>query len=102
MSDNILAEQVTDEQREMIDKLAKSISKLCHTVITRRLGQFFEVIGEELQKERAVSPEIAQLMKFYSVETMEDLVAIQARHVERLQAKLPPPRDEFPRVPREG
>lgn len=38
----------TDEQRELIDELAESISRLCHTVIRRRLGQFFEVIGEEV------------------------------------------------------
>ncbi len=38
----------SDEQRKRIDALAKSISGLCHTVIARRLGQFFEVIGEEV------------------------------------------------------
>jgi AAA+ superfamily predicted ATPase len=45
--------EMTDEQRELIDGLATSISKLCHTVIAKRLGQFFEVIGEEMAKERA-------------------------------------------------
>lgn len=44
---------MTDEQRQLIDELAQSISRLCHTVIARRLGQFFEVIGNELAKERA-------------------------------------------------
>lgn len=45
---------------------------------------------------------IARLMKFYAVETLEQLVAIQAHHIERLQARLPPARDEHSRTPREG
>lgn len=32
--------------------------------------------------------DIATLMKFYSVNTLDDLVKAQAEHVERLQAKL--------------
>lgn len=96
-------EDVSDEQRKLVDQLAKSISGLCHTVIARRLGQFFEVIGEELQKEPAVPDDIAQLMKFYNVTDMAALVRIQSTHVERLQKKLPPLRDERPGyVPREG
>lgn len=47
-----------EEQRERIDKLAKSISGLCHTVIARRLGQFFEVIGEEVQKNQYRRPSV--------------------------------------------
>lgn len=43
-----------------------------------------------------------QLYRFYNVSTLEGLVDKQARHIERLQAKLPPMRDEFPRTPREG
>lgn len=42
-----------DDRRELIDELAKSISRLCHTVIARRLSQFFEVIGEEVAIDRA-------------------------------------------------
>lgn len=104
MSDrNIPTETVSEEQRELINKLAGSISGLCHTVIARRLGQFFEVIGDELQKEREIPEDIAQLMRFYNVKDMEALVRIQSSHVERLQAKLPPLRDERPGyVPREG
>lgn len=37
-----------------------------------------------------------QLCKFYGVETYPDLVANMARHIEKLQAKLPPTRDEQP------
>lgn len=42
--------ELTEEQRKLIDDLATSISKLCHAVIARRLGQFFEVIGDEVAK----------------------------------------------------
>lgn len=52
---------LTEEQRKMIDELAGSISRLCHTVIRRRLEQFFEVffevIGEETQKPAPGKPE---------------------------------------------
>lgn len=48
------------------------------------------------------APEIDELMKFYGVESVEALVSAQARHIEKLQAKLPPLRDEHPRTPREG
>lgn len=37
-------------ERELIDALAGSISRLCHQVIARRLEQFFEVIHEEIAK----------------------------------------------------
>lgn len=43
-------EMTPEEKAEAIDKLAESISKLCHAVIRRRLGQFFEVIEEEMAK----------------------------------------------------
>lgn len=104
-------EMITDEQRELIDKMAKSISNLCHKVIARRLGQFFEVIAEEVQKpdirgalsQAATSPAFEQLMKFYNVTSLEKLALAQADHVESLQKKLPPIRDEWPGyVPREG
>lgn len=49
----MIVSELTDEQRKLIDELAGSVSKLCHAVIRRRLEQFFEVIGEEVTKERA-------------------------------------------------
>jgi beta-lactamase class A len=49
----VIVAELTDEQRKLIDELAGSVSKLCHAVIRRRLEQFFEVIGEEVTKERA-------------------------------------------------
>lgn len=44
--------------------------------------------------------QIQQLKRFYGVSTLEELVLIQAQHVERLQAKIPPLRDEQPRKSR--
>lgn len=41
-----------------------------------------------------------QLMDFYSVESLHELIDAQERHVAKLQAKLPPLRDEFKRTPR--
>ena len=41
-----------------------------------------------------------QLCKFYDVETYSGLVAAQSRHIEKLQAKLPPLKDEQPGNPR--
>ncbi len=92
-----------EEQAKLIDALAGSVSKLCHAVIRRRLGQFFEVIGEEIQKKEPVPDDIAHLMRFYTVASLTELVRIQSQHIDRLQAKLPPIRDERPGyTPREG
>ena len=46
--------------------------------------------------------QIDVLLKFYAVDTLEALVEAQARHIEKLQAKLPPLRDEQPGRVREG
>jgi len=46
--------------------------------------------------------EIDQLMKFYAVDTLEALVEAQARHVEKLQAKLPQTGTFAPQRVREG
>lgn len=42
---------LTDAERQLIDELAKSISKLLHVVVARRLQQFFEVIKQEMQEQ---------------------------------------------------
>lgn len=52
------------------------------------------IVGEQ------IDPEIAQLFKFYDVESMFNLVKAQARHIDKLQAKLPALKDEQPRNPR--
>lgn len=43
-----------------------------------------------------------QLMNFYAVDTLEALVEAQARHIEKLQAKLPPTPSLAPQRVREG
>lgn len=49
-----------------------------------------------------MTDEQKQLAKFYGVNTKNELIAAQANHIEKLQAKLPPLRDEQPRKLREG
>jgi hypothetical protein len=44
----------------------------------------------------------AELMRFYNVGTLQDLVKAQAAHVERLQAKLPKTKFQNIRPPRQG
>lgn len=43
-----------------------------------------------------------QLLKFYGVTTDAELIAAQARHIERLQAKLPQNQSFAPQRVREG
>jgi len=50
----------------------------------------------------AISTVADRLMKFYGVATLNDLVMAQDRHIERLQAKVPPIKDETPGRVREG
>lgn len=50
----------------------------------------------------AVRESDKQLMRFYSADTRDALIDAMDRHITRLQSKLPPLRDEFPRTPREG
>lgn len=45
---------------------------------------------------------IEHLKRFYSVDTLEALIVAQDRHIERLQARLPPPKDTQPGRVREG
>lgn len=46
--------------------------------------------------------DVSMLASFYGASSMYQLVAAQARHIERLQAKLPPPGPAFPGRVREG
>ena len=50
----------------------------------------------------SIPDEFSTLAKFYNVDSMAALIRIQSEHVERLQKKLPPIPDQFPRTPREG
>ena len=51
---------------------------------------------------RVVPSRTVERMKFYSVDSVSALIDAQATHIERLQAKLKPAEDKFPRTPREG
>lgn len=53
---------------------------------------------------RVVEPaDHSQLMRFYAARSTDELIERLEHHIERLQAKLPPRRDEQPGyVPREG
>lgn len=46
--------------------------------------------------------QVERLKRFYDVQTLEELVLIQARHIERLQAKVPDVPDYQGRRVREG
>lgn len=59
--------------------------------------------SESLPAEKQLTQsQILALYRFYGVSTLEGLAAAQDHHIERLQSRLPPIRDEFPRTPREG
>ena len=44
--------ELTDEQRQIIDQLASSISKLCHRVIAKRLEQFATEILKAVEEKK--------------------------------------------------
>ena len=52
--------------------------------------------------ELTISGDALRLMKFYQVNNLVALVTVQANHIERLQAKIQPIKDQFHRTPREG
>jgi hypothetical protein len=54
----------------------------------------------QLDEVRKLSEDHRQLASFYGVETIAELVDEQAKHIEKLQARLPEYRDPFPRSPR--
>lgn len=68
------------DREKAIDALAKSISKLCHTVIRRRLGQFFEVIEEEVARNDS-GVHVARLLDALNREPGESLVDWEKRAV---------------------
>lgn len=74
---------------------------------TRTVTGTYDLANLDAPRSATVPPILAQefqdLAKFYDVDSLEALVRIQAQHVERLQKKLPPLKDEKPGyVPREG
>jgi hypothetical protein len=69
----------------------------------RRLAKL-EAQIEALSGMQALSaePADAQLLQFYGVSTTAELIAAQARHIEKLQAKIPPTPSFVPQRVREG
>lgn len=51
---------------------------------------------------QALTDEQQQLMKFYGAGSLAELIGAQAKHIERLQAKLPPSPSLAPQRVREG
>ena len=79
----------------------------------REYSERINLHHDELERLRAAPPsplagtecphyDPAPLMKFYDVSNIPDLIDAQDKHIERLQAKLPPTRDASPRTPRKG
>jgi hypothetical protein len=60
-------------------------------------------MNNELAGQEPIRAQVQQLMKFYSVDNLQDLAQQQAIHVEKLQAKLPPFKMQWePSNPRRG
>ena len=82
--------------------------KSCYHVVGKvrelKSGAELDTAVDAAIEQAAKSAEILRgLMVFYNVATLEDLALMQAKHVERLQAKLPHLTDLSPGyVPREG
>lgn len=74
---------------------------ICGNVIVKTMRQWHAAAGGTPGR-GLMSADHHQLCKFYNVEGLEALVDAQSKHIERLQSKLSPLRDEFPRTPREG
>lgn len=65
-------------------------------------GRSEEAVLQRATRLNEPDPAHQKLMKFYGVTTLEALVSQQARHVERLQAELPPTPSFAPQRVREG
>jgi hypothetical protein len=59
-------------------------------------------IREALTHFAAPAAEVAQLMRFYAVDSIDALIAAQAEHIEKLQSKLPQAPSFAPQRVREG
>lgn len=93
----------TGKLDKLLDAYAVAVRKDYADPIDKdRSDEARRAIADELQQLRAEREGNAELRRFYSVETTTDLIAAMSRHIEKLQSKLPPTRDEQHRTPREG
>lgn len=78
---------------DSIDRLIKRCKQAHYVDIRVRInGEYEWHEGDWLKHLRRVTEpaDMTQLMQFYDVKTLEELVQRQNHHIERLQAKLPP------------
>lgn len=80
-----------------------------HEVYAKSVNDVIEALtkmgakNEDLELERSgILERSGTMLKFYGVSTIADLISAQARHISRLQAKLPLGESAAPRNPREG
>ena len=105
---------VTSEQRRLIGVIAEKIEDgtLFQSGIYQKkdLARFVRNMLDVTPTAPAASPTPpaeqkacdTQLFKFYGVSTTAELIAAQARHIEKLQAKIPPTPSFAPQRVREG
>ena len=85
-------QKINDLQVASIDRLIERCKAAHFTNIRIRInGQWEDHEADWIKHLRRVTEptDMAQLMSFYGAATLEDLVARQAHHIEKLQAKLP-------------
>ena len=98
-------QRINDLQADSIDRVIERCRHAHFTDLRIRTNGNDEWVQADWLKHlrRVTEPIDAQrLMAFYDVDNITDLIRRQSEHIARLQAKLPPMRDEFPRTPREG
>lgn len=108
-----LTEPVITVEAEITTKLPKPDAPArCSTSASEKCGHGKLFVGETCDECEAVWVRdvtlpnvrrgVGQLLKFYQKETLIELIFAQAQHIEKLQSKAPPLRDDWPRKVREG
>lgn len=88
---------------DLIDAYAEARHR-CGGIYNARTEAARNAVIEALSGVQALSagPVDAQLLQFYGVRSDAELISAQARHIEKLQAKLSPPPSFAPQRVREG
>lgn len=100
----------TPSKAQCIEWLTKKLPQLnpeVDSLTKATIGYLRAQAPVELAEELAALDALPQvdhsrLFRFYNVTTVDELISIQSLHIQRLQSKLPPMRDEQPRNYREG
>jgi hypothetical protein len=96
---------INDLQVLSIDRLIKRCGAAHHVNVQIRINGQDEIHEADWLKHLKRVVELAdqsQLMSFYDVRTKDELIDRLYHHIERLQERAPPTRDESQRTPREG